>query len=68
MAQGDSFLEGSETAIIYQCVKHKNAADRVVPFKAKCTKHMFPKEQICYLDYDEDVLHVFRVVVFESKI
>ena len=36
-------LQGSEDAVTYQCVRHGNAAARVVPFKVKCTKHMFPK-------------------------
>ena len=32
---------GSESAIIYQCAKHKNATAKISTFKCKCAKHSF---------------------------
>ena len=34
-------FDGSESAIIYQCARHRNAASRIAPFKLKCANHMF---------------------------
>ena len=48
-------LQGSEDAITYLCVKHRNAAARIAPFKVKCAKHSFIEGSIHHLDYDEDV-------------
>ena len=48
-------FDGSESAIIYQCAKHRNVAARIAPFKLKCAKHSFTKESLRHLDYDENV-------------
>ena len=48
-------FDGSEAAITYQCVKHRNTAARIAPFKIKCAKHMVIKGSIHCHNYDEDV-------------
>ena len=45
---------GSEDAVTCQCMKYRNTAVRIAPFKLKCAKHMFSKGPIHHLDYDED--------------
>ena len=63
-------FDGSEDAITYQCARHGNVAFRIAPFKLKCAKHMFPKESIHHLDYDEDVFTCVQAMnvsnVFEN--
>ena len=54
-------FNGSEAAIIYRCVKHRNAATRITPFKVKCTERMFPKGRTITLITTRVFLHAFRV-------
>ena len=63
-------FDGSETAITYQCAKHRNVASWIAQFKVKCAKHVFPKGSIHHLDYDEDVFTWIQAInvsdVFEN--
>ena len=54
-------LQGSEDTITCQCVRHRNAASRIAPFKIKCVRHSFTKRRTITEVTTRMFLHAFRV-------